>query len=465
LIIALWIAFGLVSLALYFAQTVQFELRAADQRVAGFEAEQAIAGALRYASNVLATLSQAPGVPPDEFDYLSEAIPVGDATVWFLGRTTRHSALHEPAFGLVDEASKLNLNTATAEMLQLLPSMTPEFAAAIVDWRDADSEPGPGGAEDETYLRLSPAYRCKNAPFESVEELRLVHGADLVYLFGEDTNLNGVLDPNENDGDASPPADNRDGYLDAGLLEYVTMYSAEPNTRSDGSARINVNNTNQQELAALLQQTFGTDRANAILARLGVPGGGGGPGGGPGGGTNAPASGFTSLLHFYLRSGMTPDEFAQVEDALTTSTNAVLVGRVNVNTAPEAVLACIPGIGYENAAALVAYRDAQSGRLTTLAWVTEVLDEAAALQAGPYLTARSYQYTADVVALGHQGRGYRRVRAVFDTREGAPRLVSRQDLTHLGWALGVGLREQLAQWRREGLAAGTRRAQGGLFSW
>ncbi len=464
LIIALWIAFGLVSVALYFAQTVSFDLRAADQRVAGFEAEQAIAGALVHASNVLATLSPAPGVPPDEFDYAAEAVPVGEARFWLLDRAARPSALHEPAFGLVDEASRLNLNTATGEMLQLLPGMTPEFAAAIVDWRDTDAEPGPGGAEDETYQRLSPAYRCKNAPFESVEELRLVYGTDLVYLFGEDTNLNGVLDPNENDGEARPPADNQDGYLDAGLLEYVTVYSAEPNTRSDGSPRLNVNDANPQALASFLQETFGTDRANAILARLGTgPGGGGAGGGGPGGG--GANNRFTSLIEFYLRSGMTAEEFTQVEGELTVSTNTVLTGLVNVNTAPEEVLACIPGIGPENAPALVAYRASQSGPLTTLAWVTEVLEEAALRQAGPYLTARSYQYTADVVALGHQGRGYRRVRAVFDTRSGAPQLVSRQDLTHLGWALGVQVREWLAEWRREGLTASAWRSRSGVFAW
>jgi len=61
-----------------------------------------------------------------------------------------------PSFELVDEASKLNLNTATVEMLQLLPGMTPELAAAIVDWRDSDSDVTTGGAEDEVYLRLNP---------------------------------------------------------------------------------------------------------------------------------------------------------------------------------------------------------------------------------------------------------------------------------------------------------------------
>mgnify|MGYP000344964386 CR=1 FL=1 len=465
LIIALWIAFGLVSLALYFAQTMSFELRAADQRAAAIEASQAIAGAIRYASNVLATLVEEPGLPPDDFSYASEAVPVGDATFWFLGRNPHQALANRPAFGLVDEASKLNLNTATAEMLQLLPGMTPEFAAAIVDWRDSDSEVSPGGAEDETYLRLNPAYRCKNAPFESVEELRLVYGADLQYLFGEDTNLNGVLDPNENDGDLSPPEDDRDGQLDAGLLEYVTVYSAEPNTRADGTSRLNVNGQDQQALASLLQQYFGTDRANAILRQIGVPGGGGGGpgGGGPGGGTNAPAPTFSSLLHYYLRSGMTPDEFAQVEGELTVSTNAT--GLVNVNTASEAVLACIPGIGFENAGALVAYRQMQSGRLGTLAWVTEVLEEADAIQAGPYLTGRSYQYSADIVALGRQGRGYQRVRCVLDTSGGAPRLVTRQDLTHLGWALGPEVREVLLTARREGIPLTANRRSGGFLNW
>ncbi len=463
LILVLWIAFGLVTLALYFAQSVSFELRAADHRVAATEASQAIAGALRYASNVLATLSEQPGLPPDEFEYAAEAVPVGEATVWFLGRNPRPALADRPYFALVDEASKLNLNTATADMLQLLPGMTPEFAAAILDWRDSDSEPGPGGAEDDIYLRLTPAYRCKNAPFESVEELRLVYGADLRYLFGEDANLNGVLDPNENDGDASLPDDNRDGFLDAGLFEYVTVHSVAPNTRSDGSPRINVNSS-PLELASLLQEYFGTDRANAILRDAGVGGqGAGGPGGGPGGTNAQPA--FTSLLHFYIRSRISAEEFARIEGEITVSTNSVLTGLVNVNTASEAVLACLPGIGFENAAALVAYRQSYGGRLTTLAWVTEVLEEADALQAGPYLTSRSYQYTADVAALGRQGRGYHRVRAVFDVSSGAPRLVARQDLTHLGWALGRDVRDLLITARREGVALTGARRSNGLWTW
>jgi type II secretory pathway component PulK len=455
LIIVLWISFGLVSLALYFAHTMNFELRAADNRVAATLARQAIGGAARYASNVLVNLEQ-PGSIPDILTYRTEAVPVGDAAFWFVGRDPESSWSDEPWFGLVDEASKLNLNTATATMLEQLPGMTPEFAAAIVDWRDSDSDLTDGGAEDEAYQRLNPPYTCKNAPFESLEELRLVSGTDLLLLYGEDANLNGLLDPNEDDGENSPPDDNRDGRLDPGLFEYLTVYSREPNTAPDGSTRINVTSTNRTELASLLEEHLGADRANEILQAFGAPGGGGGGpgGGGPGGGGTGTAVTVGSVLEFYVVSGMTADEFSQVEAYLTVSTNQFTEGLVNVNTASETVLACLPGIGLEFAPTLVASRPTlTSTEPPSLGWVTGVLERENAIAAGPYLTARSYQFTVDVAALGHHGRGYQRVKHVFDTSGAAPRIVYRQDLTHLGWALGPGVREELWQARRGGTVA------------
>ena len=61
LVIVLWIAFGLVSLALYFAHSMNFELRASDNRVSALAADQAIEGAARYLNYLLAT--QAPMAP------------------------------------------------------------------------------------------------------------------------------------------------------------------------------------------------------------------------------------------------------------------------------------------------------------------------------------------------------------------------------------------------------------------
>jgi hypothetical protein len=42
------------------------------------------------------------------------------------------------------------------------------------------------------------------------------------------------------------------------------------------------------------------------------------------------------------------------------------------------------------------------------------------------------------------------VRFVFDTADGAPRIVYRQDLSHLGWALGKQVRQT---WLGEGAVA------------
>ena len=416
LIIVMWVAFGLVSIALYFAHSMTFELRASENRVASLEAEQAIAGAARYVNYLLANLATN-GAVPDSTAYQREAALVGEARFWLIGRGDHQSAPAEPFFNLIDEASKLNLNTATLDMLTALPRMTPELAAAIIDWRDADSTVSPGGAETDTYMRLQPPYNCKNAPFETLDELRLVYGADLDILYGEDVNLNGALDPNENDGPLSPPNDNRDGRLDAGIFEYLTVYSRQPNTRT------NVNTARQ--LTALLQQKLGTARANQILRRPGV------------------TAGNRSLLEFYLKSQMTADEFAQIASAITVTNGAYIEGLINVNTASAEVLACVPGIGTDKAQSLVAYRQSNPDKLTSVAWVAQALDRSSAIQAGPYLTTESYQFTADIAAVGHHGRGYSRARFIFDVSEGTPKVRYRQDLTRLGWALGQTTRQRL----------------------
>ena len=406
LIIVMWIAFGLVSLALYFAHSMSLELRAADNRVAGTEAEEAIAGAARYVSNVLANVQQ-PGTLPDTNTYRFAAVPVGDATFWLIGRGDAQDSSATAYFGLVDEASKLNLNTASTNMLLGLPRMTADLAANIVAWRSSANNNTVGGAKSETYLRLNPPYQCKNAPFETVDELRLVYGAYLDVLYGEDVNLNGVLDPNENDGDVSPPADDQNGRLDPGILEYVTVYSHEPGLTTNGTARVVVTNATQ---------------LGSFLRNAGV--------------TVRPGRTYTSVLDFYYQSGISAEDFAKVEDQIR---NPSLDGLVNVNTASAAVLACLfagAGADTNNAVSLVAYRQSQAYPLTSLAWVKDVLDAQTARRVGPYLTGKSYQFTADIAAVGHFGRGYRRVKYIFDTSDSAPKVLYRQELTHMGWALG-----------------------------
>src|ERR1035438_97065 len=138
LVIVLWIAFGLVSIALYFGQSMLFNLQATDNYEASVEADQAIEGAARYISAVLTNLQQQvlsqgtnmpgvrilPGViqaytpqsgqTPFTQTYQGQEVSVGNAHFWLIGRDTSGSSNVNsgvPVFALVDEASKLNLNT------------------------------------------------------------------------------------------------------------------------------------------------------------------------------------------------------------------------------------------------------------------------------------------------------------------------------------------------------------------
>jgi hypothetical protein len=145
---------------------------------------------------------------------------------------------------------------------------------------------------------------------------------------------------------------------------------------------------------------------------------------------------------------MTETEFALIATNLTTTNGSYISGRVNVNTASAAVLTCLLGGDTAGAQQLVNYRQANPNNLTSIAWVMDALGQSyptdlQALEAGDYITTLSYQCTADIAAVGPYGRGYRRVKFVFDTSSGMPQIVYRQDLTHLGWALGKEVRQNL----------------------
>lgn len=435
LIIVLWISVGLVSIALLFGQSMMLEYRIADNSLAGMQSEEAIDGAVRYVKYFL-TNSDTPGEVPEVSTYQYQWVDIGDSIYWFLGRDYSNPTSTQPAFGLIDECSKLNLNTATVDMIKLLPGMTDELAAAIIDWRDEDDEATENGAESDAYSMGSigaAGYECKNATFETVDELHLVYGADWSILHGEDANGNGFLDDNENNGKLTYPADNQDGRLEPGILNYLTIYSREPNKNSDGSTRINITGSSPDSLAQLLQDKFGEDRATEIQSNLG-----------------SDLSNVTSILQFYILSKMSEEEFAKIDGEICISDDSYFEGLININTAPEAVLACIPGIGSDNASSVAAYRKSNAKNLTSVAWLAKALDEEDAIQAGPYVTAHSYQYMADVAAVGHDGKGYKRVQFIIDTSGDEPIVRYRKDATNEGWALGNAVRSSLATFKESG---------------
>ena len=152
-------------------------------------------------------------------------------------------------FGLTDESSKVNLNTATERQLIILvraavgdsEEIEPrEIVNAILDWRDPDSEPRgeDSGTEGEYYRSLPKPYRVRNGPFATVEELLLVKGVTGQVLYGEDFDRNGMITDNEDDGDKTFPPDNQDNVLNRGLYPYLTVLSEEENVGMNNRPRV-----------------------------------------------------------------------------------------------------------------------------------------------------------------------------------------------------------------------------------
>ena len=457
LVVVLVICLGLVSLALLLGHSMLMAYRGADNELAARQADAATLGAVQYAESLMTNVTN-PGDVPDPTTYNSAAVPVGDGAFWFVGEpvdatnigvvntgsgstssttgstgSTNGNSGDQPTFGLVDEASKLNLNRATFDMISLLPNMTSDLAQAIVTWRTAPSATAtPATSGSSTAGASITSGPVKQGFMESVDELGLViGGTDNTLLYGDDVNLNHVLDPEE----TSTAGSLGNGQFTAGLMEYCTVYSREPNTASDGTARTPANSLNA--VPRMLDTVLGGGRGNTVrttiqnaLRQEGIDT--------PVGDPPVNTAWVNSVLEFDALSGLSASDLATVNLHLANGTGNYTTGLINVNTASQAVLACVPGIGDAFAAALVSTRAARgaSPDLTDWSWVVTTIGKRNCRTAGPYLTTRSYQLSADVAAVGRFGRGYRRTRFVIDASTGTPQVVYRRDLSYLGWALG-----------------------------
>ena len=84
---------------------------------------------------------------------------------------------------ITEEAGKIDLNAAPDELLVALLQASglerteaARLAATIIDFRDEDKLPGPGGAEDPDYLRAGAPHGARDASFYIIDELQQVLG-------------------------------------------------------------------------------------------------------------------------------------------------------------------------------------------------------------------------------------------------------------------------------------------------
>ncbi len=185
------------------------------------------------------------------------------------------SHVNPAEFGLRDESAKLNLNTLPLELsrrkearkrLTSLPGITIQIADAILDWMDSDDDVSEFGAETSFYTAQAPPRYPRQGRFESLNELLQVRGITAELLYGEDQNGNGLLDPEENDGDRTSPRDNADHLLQRGLSDYITLLSCETTLLPGGRSKINLNQPVLAQLFDQVESVLGTEAAVYIAA-------------------------------------------------------------------------------------------------------------------------------------------------------------------------------------------------------
>ncbi|MCX5682978.1 MAG: type II secretion system protein GspK [Planctomycetota bacterium] len=426
---------------------VRAEMAASASGSRGEQAYEAAMAGVARAITVLRISSNDPAVWYDNPDIFQNQLVADDgANRWYF--TVYGDPLDPqqgiPRYGLTDEAGKINLNVAPIETLMGLPNMTSELVDCLMDFRDADSDTRSEGAEQDYYDHLESPYIIPNGPLETLEELLMVKGFNAQIIYGEDANMNGLLEQNEDDGDESFPPDGRDGHLDKGLRGVATVVTSEPNNNAAGKARININadsppsrvpglsdkaiqfilmyrsegNTFKHPSELLeMKYTLKQDHPELPIAKKGVE----------------------------IDSDVKGEQLAAVLDELTTlpvDKSKPILGLVNVNTASAEALAVLPGMDPNLAQQIVdARRDLDTETKSSPAWLytQNLLDAAAFKMVAPYLTTRSFQYSLRCVGFGVPCGRYRVLEVVVDMGGGTPRVVYMRDISRTGmpFALNV----------------------------
>ncbi|MHC5020149.1 MAG: type II secretion system minor pseudopilin [Planctomycetota bacterium] len=327
------------------------------------------------------------------------------------------------AYGLDDENGKININTAPAEILAELPGLNSEIANAIVDWRDDNDEiSNEEGAEESYYLSLRSPYSPRNAPFETIEELLLVRGITPALLYGEDRNRNGVLDPNENDGEENAPEDDANGELDRGIYPFITIWSRERNLDQDEKARVNVNSADADTLSKEVEG-IDSNLAGGIVQARTLRGGE-----------------FQSIADLLDVPGMEIEKFREIVDRLTLTDDEEVEGLLNINTAPREVLLTLPGLAGDEATVdqILEVRRGSESDLNDIGWLLTVpplAEEEGWVRfrvLAALITVRSQQFRATALGWVEGGVAFARLEAVLDRRTGASRVIWLRDATGLG---------------------------------
>ncbi|MBI4378667.1 MAG: general secretion pathway protein GspK [Nitrospinae bacterium] len=163
-------------------------------------------------------------------------------------------------YSIMDEDSKININAASRDTIIKLLTLSgveageilDTIADSIEDWRDDDSLHRLNGAEEDYYMGLPVPYHCKNANFDTVEELLMVKGMTPEILYGNiEAGKTNLTETGETDSQGEGIGV-RDKYT--GIYQHLTVI---------GSGQINLNTAPE----LLLKVIKGDEEAKNIISK------------------------------------------------------------------------------------------------------------------------------------------------------------------------------------------------------
>lgn len=267
-------------------------------------------------------------------------------------------------YGVADEESRVNVNTAPAEMLEKLEGIDLSVAAPIL------------------------AYRDELNPFRTLSELLLISGVSPMVLFGE-TPVRGAGMSDE------PPEEK-------GLSQVLTVHSEVTNVNASGQPRINVQNADEStlltvsgitsEIAQAIVSHRGQNRFESLADLLDVrvqeeesSGDDEGQDDGENGQSSSRGNSGPTVID--------EDLLMRIADDLTVDRAQEQSGLININTANMTVLSCLPGIERDTAHAIISHRESH-GFFENAVELLQVpgLDREVLNAVLPHVTARSETY-------------------------------------------------------------------------
>ena len=236
---------------------------------------------------------------------------------------------------IVDAGALINVNSAAQEQLQHLP-LDQEQIHCLLDWREPKTAARSDGAKDNYYNGLPTPYNAKLGPLDTTDELLLVKNWTTQTLYQSSQTTTGQALTNRQ-GETLP------------LAALLTVDSGASATRPNGLPRINLGKPGP-DTGALMQIGIDQNMANQIASQSPVP----------------------SFSALFALPGMQTNTMRQLLDAVTFTDKKRIEGKINLNTASEAVLRTIPNMTSSIAGAIISRQSDGFHSVSDLATISGV---------------------------------------------------------------------------------------------